>query len=230
MAKWELREKALDMRGEGMSYSQIKEVLGVSKGTLSVWLREHPLPRERINELRGNSERRIERCRETKARKREERMRGVHENVRLEIGSMSDKEFFIGGLLLYWAEGTKAARGMVCMTNTDPAMLTFFIRWIKQQGVDQSRLKVKLHLYSDMNLEKETYFWQEVLKLPKEAFKNPYIKTSLYNKPRNYNGRFGHGTCNVFVHDIDLYERITAGIEYIRHIDMQSSVGKFEAV
>lgn len=221
MAKRELREKALAMRSEGMSYSQIKDVLGVGKGTLSVWLREHPLSRERINELRGNSERRIERYRETRARNRAKREKDVYEEVSLEIGSISDREFFIGGLLLYWAEGTKAARGVICMTNTDPTMLTFFIQWLTRLGVNRSQLRVKLHLYSDMDIEKETHFWQKVLNLPREAFKNPYIKTSLYTKPRNYNGRFGHGTCNVYISDIDLYERIIAGIEYIRNAGMR---------
>lgn len=195
MAKPELRERALEMRKEGMSYSAIKEALGVSKGVLSVWLRDYPLSRERINELRGNSERRIERYRETRARKREERMRFTYESAAREIGTLSDRELYLSGLFLYWAEGTKASRGTVCMTNTDPSMLLFFIRWIEAQGVVRARLKVKLHLYSDMAVEAETAYWEHTLGLPRTVFMKSYIKITTFDKPKNYKGRFGHGTC-----------------------------------
>lgn len=224
MANHELHNRALEMRLLGMSYSQIKEELGVSKSTLSVWLREYPLSRDRINELRGRSEKRIERYRETWSRKREERMRNAYDMSAKEVGELSDRELSIAGLMLYWAEGTKAARGVICMTNTDPAMLIFFIRWIQKQGVEHSRLKAKLHLYEDMDIEAQTAFWSSTLGISSEAFRKPYIKASSFEKRRNYKGRFGHGTCNVFVNDIALYEKVMSGIDYIRNTYGASSI------
>ena len=60
MAHTELKTKAITMRLSGMSYSQIKEVVPVSKSTLSVWLENYPLSQERIRELRDLSPKRIE--------------------------------------------------------------------------------------------------------------------------------------------------------------------------
>jgi len=52
MAKFREREKAIALRKERqMSYSQIKKILKVSKSTLSLWLRNYPLPEEKIKEL-----------------------------------------------------------------------------------------------------------------------------------------------------------------------------------
>lgn len=48
------KNKAIKMRESGMSYSQIKAELGVSKSTLSLWLRDLPLSDERIRELRAS--------------------------------------------------------------------------------------------------------------------------------------------------------------------------------
>ena len=42
-AKDDLRETAVAMRKEGRSYRDIREVVGVSKSTLSLWLRDLPL-------------------------------------------------------------------------------------------------------------------------------------------------------------------------------------------
>ena len=50
-----LHRKALVLRKQRKSYSQIKAILGVSKSTLSTWLRAYPLTRKEINNLLANS-------------------------------------------------------------------------------------------------------------------------------------------------------------------------------
>lgn len=75
MARFKDREKALILRKQGMSYSQIKKILKVSKSTLSLWLRNYPLSKQRIRKLRDWNEQRIEKCRETKRKKKEERLK-----------------------------------------------------------------------------------------------------------------------------------------------------------
>ena len=216
MAKLELRERAIEMRKEGISYSKIRETIQVSKSTLSNWLREYPLSRQRINELRGNSEQRIERCRETKAENRNSKQLEIYKKVGSKIGSLSERELFLAGILLYWAEGTKASSGSVIMTNTDPQMLKFFISWILAQGIMQTKIRIYLHLYSDMDISKEINFWSNTLGLPLTSFRKPRIKEVVEDKRKNYKGRFGHGTCNIIVHDVTLYDLIMNGIAYIK--------------
>ena len=216
MAKQQLHERALEMRKEGLSYSQIKEELNVSKGTLSIWLRDYPLSRERINSLRGNSEQRIERYRKTRAKNREAKQSEVYRKMSLEINTLSQRELFISGIILYWAEGTKASKGTIIMTNTDPGMLKFFMKWLDLMEVPRAKVKGYLHLYSDMDVALETKFWADSLSLPVSAFRKAYIKESGVMKRKNYKGRFGHGTCNIIVNDVKLYDRVMNGIEYIR--------------
>lgn len=50
-AKDELREAAVAMREEGRSYREIGEVVGVSKSTLSLWLRDVPLTEDQRRAL-----------------------------------------------------------------------------------------------------------------------------------------------------------------------------------
>jgi len=216
MAKYIERNKAIEMRKRGMSYSQIKKKLNVSKSSLSLWLTAYPLPEKRLRELRDFSEQRIERFRATMKKKRDARISQVYQAASKRIGRLTERELFVAGLFLYWAEGTKASRDTVMLTNTDPTMLRFFIDWLAAIGIPRNKISVYLHLYKDMDIEKETRYWSRALSLSLRAFRKPYIKPSLFNKRKNYKGRIGHGTCNLIIYSRDVYELIIMGVEYIR--------------
>jgi predicted transcriptional regulator len=59
------KEMALQLRKEGMSYSQIKDEIGISKSTLSGWLSGLPLTKNQIGSLQ-HSQVVIEKIRQTK--------------------------------------------------------------------------------------------------------------------------------------------------------------------
>ncbi len=208
------KQKALAMRKKGMSYSQIKEKLNVGKSTLSGWLDGFPLSEKRIRELRGNNPIRIERYRNTMRAKRNTRLEEVYKKASKDIGTFSKRELFLSGLFLYWGEGTKAQNSLVALTNTNPAMLKIFIKWLGLFDIKREDLKVKLHLYSDMNIKQSVDFWSEELKIPISNFYKPYIKKANL-KSITYKNGFGKGTCSVILGSRDLWEYITMGIKYI---------------
>ena len=214
MAKRKDKQKAIIMRQKGMSYSQIKDELNVSKSTLSSWLHGMPLSEKRIKELRDNNPIRIERYRNTMRAKKEARLNEVYKKVSKDINKFSKRDLFLAGLFLYWGEGTKASNCSVVLTNTNPAMLKFFIKWLKLFDIKNKDLKVKLHLYSDMNVKKSLNFWSKELKIPINQFRKSYIKkTNL--KSITYKNGFGKGTCCVMFEGRDLWEYIIMGLKYI---------------
>ena len=79
MAKQREKQKALKLRKLGKSYSQIKKVLRISKSTLSSWLKNYPLPPEKIRELRNWNHIRIERYRETRSKTREALLKQIYD-------------------------------------------------------------------------------------------------------------------------------------------------------
>lgn len=204
------------MRKQGMSYTQIKERLKISKSTLSLWLRDMPLSESRLKALHRPSERQIELTREKKRQKRIARLQSVYERTVKELGVLSERELYIAGFFLYWGEGMKADRYTVMFTNTDPAMIKTFISWVALLGVQKSNLKVYLHLYEDMDVATAIEYWSKVLKIRKNKFRKPYIKKTIARKRKNYKGRFGFGTCNVYFTNRDTREKIAAAIAYFR--------------
>lgn len=215
MARFKDREKALELRKLGLSYSQIKETLEVSKSTLSIWLRNYPLSRERINELRARSERRIERFRETMRAKREKRLLQFYLEEKNKILPLSKRDLFIAGLFLYWGEGSKRIDSRLVMSNTDPAVIKFFIKWaIESLGVPSDKFRVGLQLYSDMNVDKEVQYWSNILNIPRSQFIKPYIKRSVQIRI-NHKGAFGRGTCNISIYGTRMAERLLMGIKTV---------------
>ena len=202
-----------------MSYSQIKEEVPVSKGTLSVWLRDYPLSQKHIKRLRDNSSKRIENYRNTMAKKKEDRRKGVYDEVGKYLGKFSDRDYYMAGLFLYLGEGLKTQDYTVSVANTNPVVSKLFIKWLELLEADRSKIKVKLHLYRNMDLDKEVEFWSKELSISKKNFMKPYIKESKSDRI-NYSNSFNHGTCNVVYHGRDIADKVKMCLKYVENMHL----------
>lgn len=177
-----LREQAIKLRLEKeLSYSEIRKRLGIPKSTLSYWLREFPLSEERILELRRRgwkkSEAKIERFRAAMRKKREAKEREVYNKYRTGFAKLSKDAFFVAGLMLYLGEGGKKNDTRISLANTDPKIIKFFIHWLNEfLGIPKEKMKAGLHLYENMDIEKEKEFWKNVLGFQEYQFYKPVIR------------------------------------------------------
>jgi len=208
------KAEATKLRLQGASYSQIKSQLGVSKSTLSGWLKKYPLPPERIRELRDFSEQRIENFRNTMRIKRETRQNLVYQKEKEYLLPLSKKELYLTGLFLYWGEGNKTTPYSTILSNSNPLMIKFFVYWLTNIfEVPTNKMRMKIHLYQDMDEQKEIKFWSNLTKISIKQFNKSYIKkTTLAGL--TYKG-FNHGTCNIMVHNRDIAEKVFLGIRAI---------------
>ena len=165
-----LRRKALELRlKKELSYGEIRKRLGVSKSTLSYWLKDFPLADKRILELRRlgwqKGEVARERFRNTMRKKREEKERQAYDKYSTILSGVSKEALFVAGLMLYQGEGNKRDPYRIVLANTDSKLIIFFIKWLEQfLGVTKKYLKTQLHLYDNMNIPEEINFWKSELK------------------------------------------------------------------
>jgi len=210
----EKRIKALELRKQGFSYSYIKNELQVSKSSLSLWLRNYPLSKERIRELRDINEVRIEKFRETWRLKNSTRKKSVYDSQKKELLPLTKRELFIAGLFLYWGEGAKTTPFATSLSNTNPKVVKFFLFWLLNiMNISKDKIVIRLHLYRDMDMDEEINFWSKQLNLSKEKFKRPYIKETTL-RGLTFKG-FGHGTCNIIINGRNLTEKILMSIDTI---------------
>lgn len=215
MARYKDHQKALELRKQGKSYSQIKSILKVGKGTLSAWLHNYPLSKERIRELRDWNEQRIENYRETRRKQREAIFNQIYKIEKKKLLPLTKRDIFIAGLFLYWGEGTKTRISDASLSNTNPAIIKTFIHWLENSfDINRSKLKIRLQLYKDMNSQKEIAYWSKILHIPLSQFRKPYIKKSNWTEI-TYKNPHIHGTCNVIIGNAMVSKRIIMELKVI---------------
>lgn len=218
------RQRALELRKEGNSYSQIKQILGINKGTLSSWLKDHPLSEEQKRNL---GSRRIENYISTRRKNREIILEKIYLNQKRKLLPLTHKQLLVAGLCLYWGEGSKSNINELRIANTDPSVIKAGMYWLERVfSVPRSKLTVRLHLYRDMDVQKETAFWSKLLNLPPQSFKKPYVKDSLLTNVTYKNG-FGHGTCNLMLYDGKVSKQVFAGLRVFREYFLVSDSKKY---
>lgn len=207
-----LKRQATQLRKQGKSYNQITTEIGVSKSTLSGWLKKYPLDKEQLRSLRDLNELRIERFRQTMLLKREKKLTSYYNEAKVRILPLSKGELFLAGLFLYWGEGGKTERGLISISNTDPSVIKFALYWLyKAFNTPKEKIKILLHLYTDMDIEDSIIFWSKELNIPISQFTKPYIKKS--NRAELDEKGFGHGTCQLRVNNTVQKEKILMSIK-----------------
>jgi hypothetical protein len=164
--KVEEQQRASAMREAGRTLKDIAQTLGVSKSSVSLWVRDIDVEirrvrptRRRANSLHDAKVAEIESCNRL----------GVER-----IGVLEDKEFLVTGLALYAGEGAKRD-GEVIFANTDTRMVAVFCAWLRHFfAIDESRLRVRVYLHNGLDLDAAQQYWSRITGVPREQFNAPY--------------------------------------------------------
>jgi transcriptional regulator with XRE-family HTH domain len=162
--KVELQEKARAMRAESRTLEDIATTLGVSKSSVSLWVRDIPFEvRQRRAAVRRPHPQHLAKLAEIAACDRLGAER---------IGTLTDEAFLAAGVALYAGEG---AKGSLVFANMSPAMIRFFCAWLRRFfDVDEKRLRVRVYLHDGLDLDESERFWSEVTGIPRSQFRAPY--------------------------------------------------------
>ena len=204
--KVEEREQARLLRAEAWTLQEIAAELGVSKGTVSTWVRDvdfTPRPRNRghpagpRHPMRLKKEAEIEQCR-----------------IEAEewLGEMSERDLAMYALALYAGEGSKGD-GSVVFANSDPVLMSLFVRWLRRSfDLDESKFRVKLYLHADLDLYAAVSHWSAVLGVPPEQFNKPY--RAVVDETMRSN-RHVYGCASIVYHSRLVHRRVMSMIAAI---------------
>lgn len=221
MTKENLKNKAIKLRKNGKSYSEILKYIPVAKSTLSLWLRSVGLSKRQKQNLTLKKLQAAWRGGEAKKHNRIERSRIIIDQAKMEIGKITDRDAWIAGLMLYWAEGSKQKETNISVpvkfSNSDPIMLSFFIMWLKKYlKVSDNELVFEMFIHEN-NKEKKNdfiYFWSRTLGYPVSKFDRIYYKKHILKTKRKNIGDKYHGQLAIMVKkSTSLNRKITGWIE-----------------
>jgi transcriptional regulator with XRE-family HTH domain len=207
------RTHARQLRAQGWSIKEIQQELGVSRSSVSLWVRDVPLTARQQEAL-------IERIRlgparagaASAARARERRaVYQEHGRRRARDGSA----LYAAGCMLYWAEGGKR-RNSVLLTNADPEVLTFFARFLREEfAVADDAMSVYCNLFAD-HLERQheiEQFWLDALRLPPTALRKSIVNVYSKYSQKKRDNKLPYGTCRLAVHSTEIVQTIYGSIQ-----------------
>jgi transcriptional regulator with XRE-family HTH domain len=213
-AKDDLHARARELRAQGRTYNEIAAELGVSKGSVSYWVRD--MPREgrlSYEEFRQRNREGVKRFWAEENERREARWQAESARAAAEIGSLSDREILIAGAIAYWCEGTKnkpyRREDNVVFVNSDRRLITFFLRFLDTATVARERLTCRVLIHESADIAAAHQFWRDVTGLPEVQFGAPTLKRHNPKTVRKNVGEDYHGCLVIRVRQsAELYRQI----------------------
>ncbi len=196
MSKQDLKSKAISLRREGYSYSDIKKKINVSKSTLSLWLSSLPyIPNEYARQ-------KIARARlissNVKKKNRIDSINRAKEIARKDINNLTKRDLFMLGIGIYIGEGSKT-HDIVRVSNSNPAIIRFMVVWFQKIcGLDIKNLSIRLHVYPDNDLKECEQFWVRETGISTAQFLKPYIDVRI-NKKKSNGRKLSFGTAHLSI-------------------------------
>ena len=210
-AKDDLRERARELRKQGWTYNQIQAELGCSKSSVSLWVRDlpHPEPQCTAEEQRARMNAGLARWHDSRARERE----ATKQAASAAIGELSDRELFIAGVALYWAEGSKdkpyRRTEVLQFINSDPNVIRLFLRWLELLEVTRDRLTLRVSIHETADVEAAEQYWADIVGVDVDAFSKATLKKHNPRTVRKNTGSTYHGCLTIYVRQsAELYRRM----------------------
>ncbi len=214
--KWrEKKEQIQKLRRDGFSYQELMNQLPfkVAKGTVSRWCKEIELTPEQLGRLDGIKcenwyRNRLKGSKSTQWRRAEE-VATIKAMARKEIPSLTRRDLWIAGLMLYLAEGGKTKD--VTFSNSDLSTVRFMMKWFREIcRVPEGKFKSQLNIHSGQDDSTIKDFWSKVTGIPLSQFGKSYIKKEGTGHRKNI---LYHGTIKISVCNRNLFYKIIGWTE-----------------
>lgn len=223
--KKEEQEHARFLRGKGMSLNEIVHEIGVSKASVSLWVRNIKLSDQQKRKLstHGRSVESIEKRRINRINGTLKRHRIIIDSAKENISTLSKQELLLVGAALYWGEGGKTNKGMARISNSDPEVIRFMMRFFREIfNVPPKKFRGHVHTFSHLNAEKAERYWSRVSGIPRGQFYKTYSKPSIASKSKR--DSLPYGTFQIYVCDTTIFLTIKGWIERLSELGSLRSV------
>jgi hypothetical protein len=218
------KKQAIILCLAGKTYKEIREVIPVSKSTLSLWLRDEGLSEPQRQRITGKRIAAQKRGAQAKRSYRLARQNDIYSAAQADITSISKRELWYIGIALYWAEGNKEkpyrTGQRVSFSNSDPDMITLFLKWASEcLYVSREDIQCDLYIHKSHSyrLPEVVSFWSLKTGFPLEHFRHIYFKKNKIHKDyRKNTGVLYNGLIRVNIKSSTaLNRRITGWIQGI---------------
>lgn len=209
------RKKIRDLRGSGMTYSEITKALGlfVSKSSLSYYCRGVNLPvgyKDRVRELNIKN---LHKARKTaikqQQKKRATYLRNIYltnRHLRNEINNPDTAKLLLTSL--YLAEGGKTQRGALVFGNSDVKIIKLFLFLLRKAYIiDDKKFRCTVQCRADQDVERLKSFWSNTTGIPFGQFYKTQVDKRTIGKKTLKQDYFG--VCRIDYFSAAVFNELT---------------------
>jgi len=218
LLKYIEKNKAINLRKQGLSYSEILKQIPVAKSTLSLWLQSVGLSKEQKQRL---TEKKLASALRGSKRKKEIRIALTDEvkgKAEKEIGNLTERELWLIGIALYWGEGSKEKENRpgspVKFSNSDPDMIRIFLKWLLEiVKVPKEKVYPEIYIHENHKNRIDTVidYWASNTSFSKSEFNHIYFKKNKINTKRKNIGDSYYGLLRICVKTSSTLNRTIVG-------------------
>ncbi|MBI2644018.1 MAG: hypothetical protein HYW95_00715 [Candidatus Wildermuthbacteria bacterium] len=214
------KERAVELRKQGLSYREILAKIPVSKSTLSVWLKSVHLSKKQKQRLTEKKLAAALRGARTLHLKRLQKWQQIKHTTASNIKFLTKRERWLIGVALYWAEGSKEKEygrsTPVKFSNSDCTMIKFFQSWIQEFfKIPKGKLIYELYIHENATWKEAIVWWGRQLHI-KSKYIRVYFKRPNFQPHRKNIGETYHGLIRIKVSaSSDLTRKISGWVEGI---------------
>jgi len=207
------KEKAVVLRKDGVSICDISKRLGVSKGTVSVWVRNVDMTKEQkeaLNKIKMNNLSKGTYKNSEKYRL----LRLEYQKEGREKAKNNDPDHK-AMCMLYWAEGSKCKNSCrIC--NCDPNLLVLFLNFLRKFFAIEDKtvcLTVKIHRNHILPIKEIEGYWIKTLKVPSLCLRTGFIDNRVSVKESVRKNKIHYGVCEININKTSIVQHIFGAIQ-----------------
>ena len=200
MIQHALKNRVIELRKEGKSYSEINSALGVKipQSTLSYWCHRVTLPENYAEIIRGKIAIGASKGRAialvTNEIRRKQHLETLKQNNNFAKDLFKNNDVAkIALAMLYLGEGLKWKAGRALrLGSSDPDIVKIYIKLLRQcYGIKSIKLRARIGYRADQDINELTKYWSKITDLPRSSFYKTKTDPRTIGKPtkdRNYKG------------------------------------------
>ncbi len=182
-------KQALQFRKRGFTLGEIAKICDVSKGTVSLWLKNSAISADitKQNKRRAGIEnaKRLRLMSKARSGERNNRYIEAERSAKTEFMHYKKDRLFMAGVIAYACDGDKNDKSRIRLSSTKSDVHGVFVRFLKAyMGLDTSDISIWLQLYPSHSEENCMRVWRKKTTLPFSQFgKSQVIKVNKKTKP-----------------------------------------------
>ncbi len=190
--------KAIELRKSGLSIKEIASIVGVSKGSVSIWCRNIILSKIQQAVLykkmvtAGHKGRML--GAQANKQKRLDSIKIAENSAAKMVKKFSKRDLLMLGIGLYWGEGSKDSQSRFIFVNSDVDIIKVILLWLNSMDIPKENLSPQIYINEQHlnRIDMVINYWSKELKIPRDKFGNCiFIKSKLKKIYENHDTYMG---------------------------------------